>query len=160
MTSDVTDTPDSTPETEPKPRTEDAEVERETIREAVVAQQELEREQRIAVERAEARRARDRRAEQRREERVAQAREAQARRVRALEEANDRVAANVAEASRALRGALRAASEVPLGRQSVEGREQRRLVRSIEDAMGALRRIRRGTFHEGELELDLDLHID
>jgi hypothetical protein len=160
VSDDVVEIPDTRFDDEGASKEGDVESERETIREAALLRQEMEREQRVVAERARRREERGRRASLRREERTARAREAQARRVRALKEANGKVADRVADASRALRGALRAASEVPLGRQSAEGREQRRLVRSIEDAMGALRRIRRGVFHEGEMEVDLDLHVD
>jgi len=132
-------------------------VERQTIRESILAQIEAQRREALEEEKARRRRAREERSQERRAADLSTARERKGRRLRALNEANERVRGNVAAAARLLRAALRAATEVSAPRHSAEGRAQQRTVRSIEAALASLRGAGARAFDEADFEVDLDL---
>jgi hypothetical protein len=134
-------------------------LDRQTIRESILARIEDQRLEALREEKAERRKARKVRVEQRRAADVRKAKHRKESRLRAVNEANDRVRGNVAAASRSLRAALRAATAVPLPRHSDEGRAQQRTIRKIESAITSLRDVRVGTFDETKVEVDLDLDV-
>ena len=139
---------------------EELQVERQTIRQVMAALREEQEQEKFAQAQQKVAKKREQRAEQlrrARKERENRARERHAARTKALKDSNSKVAAHVADASRALRAALRDATETPMQRRSAEGREQQRIVRSIQTAMGALRRIGGGSFYETDVDFDLDL---
>lgn len=145
--------------TDKTPEDQDRATERQTIRavlEAVQNEQRAElRAQQLEYVRQK-REAKEKRLEKRREQDRTVAKESQARRVKAFRDSQERLGVHVAEASRALRAARRVASEIPFPRHSPEAREAYRDVRSLELALSALRRVGRGTFHEGDADLDLE----
>lgn len=134
-------------------------VDRQTIREAIIAQVEAHRQELQEREAAERRRARHEKQERRRETSLREARERKGRRLRALNEANARATRHVLEAGRSLRAALRDACGVSLPRHSPEHRAQAQIIRAIEDAMNSLRRVRATEFDESDVEVDLDLDV-
>lgn len=134
-------------------------VNRQTIRESIIAQIEAQRLEAIEQEKAARRRARDERVKRKRAADIRTARNRKGRRLRALNESNERVRGNVAAAARSLRAALRAATEVSAPRHSPEGRAQQRMVRQLEAALGSLRGVGAGKFDETDFEVDLDLDV-
>lgn len=134
-------------------------VERQTIRESIIAQIEAQRLEAIEEEKARRRRAREERTRKRRAADITTARERKGRRLRALNEANERVRSNVGQAARSLRAALRAATEVSAPRHSPEGRVQQRTIRNIEAALASLRGAGVRDFDETDFEVDLDLDV-
>lgn len=136
------------------------EVEQETLREAVAARFEQIRLERIETERKERKTARDKRAQERKEARLSEARRRRAAQVKAFNEARERMGGHVADASRALRAALRDATSVSFPRTTQEGREQQRLVRDLQAVLGRLSGVGRGTFYEADLDEGLDLDLE
>lgn len=132
---------------------EPSEVERRTIREVIQAQHAValreQEQERLAARRQE----REERSQKRRKVREDRARQVHAHRVKALNEAKERVGAHVSDASRSLSAALRDLSETQAPRRTPEGREQQRMAQALLAAMGALRRVGRGTFHETDIDL-------
>jgi hypothetical protein len=149
MAQDPDNSTDATPVTE--------QVERQTIREVLEAQHQARVLEQQEAERARRIKRREDRVKQHRAERETRARQAHARRLKALNEVNEQVGAHVGSASRSLRAALRAVSEVSAPRHTEEGREQQRLVRALQTAMGALRGVGRGDFHETDIDLGAEL---
>jgi len=137
---------------------EDRTLGRPTIRE-VMASVRLAQDEEWKREAEAARKARrdrnNQRAAARREKYQKEARRLQARRERDLQESVQRVSQRVATARTALRAALRDAQAVNFPRHTDQGREQVRMQRSIESALGALRRIGRGTFHVSDVMEDV-----
>lgn len=107
--------------------------------------------------RREAKESRIRKARARREEQV---RAHKARRQNALQEANTKIAQHVAVAAKELGAALRDLNSVPVPRHSSEGREQVRVRRSLETALGAIRRVGRGAFSNTDFDSDFDPDFD
>lgn len=130
-----------------------------SIREAMAAlraaQEEEVRQERLS-ELRKRREAKEKRIKERRERQREQLRRRHARRESDLKAANSRVGDHINAASRELRAALRDATSVPMPRHSPQGREQLRIRRSIENALGALRAIGRGTFHESDFDPDFE----
>lgn len=135
-------------------------VDRQTIREALAMHLEARRQEEQEAERAARRQERNQRAKRRKQARIDRARERKTAAVRAANEAQARVARHVAEAGRSLRAALRAAQEVSFPRHSEEGRRQQQTVRSLEESLGSLRRVGRGSYDEDGVDIDLDLDLD
>lgn len=136
---------------------EPSEGERRTIREVIQAQHEAALREKEAERTAARRKRREERIERRRTEREDRARQVHARRLKALNEAKERAAAHVGDATRSLRAALRQISEVGAPRHTAEGREQQRMAQALLNAMGALRRVGRGTFHETDIDLGAEV---
>jgi hypothetical protein len=134
-------------------------LDRQTIRESIIAQIEEQRLERIEQEKVARRRAREDHSRARRASDIKKARESKGRRLKALNEANDRVRGNVAAAARSLSAALRAATEVPVSRHTDEGRVQQRTVRKLQAALSSLRGVGAGDFDETNFEIDLDLDV-
>jgi len=149
--------------TDKPPEEQDRETERQTIR-AVLAAVQAEQRAEIKAQQFEIvqkkREAKEKRIKTRREKDQKTTREAQARRVKAFRESNEQVATHVAAASRALRAARRAATQIPFPRHSPEAREAQRTARSLESALGALRQVGRGTFYESDVDMDLNSTVD
>lgn len=133
------------------------EIERQTIREVIQAQHDHEVRQAQEAHLAARRKQHDDRITDYREGRETQAREAHAQRQKALSEADQRVSANVGDASRSLRAALRAVTEVVVPRHTPHGQEQQRVIRSLQAAMASLRRVGRAEFHETDIDLGAEL---
>ena len=131
-------------------------VNRQTIRDAIVAQAMRAREEREQSEAAEKRRKRAKRDDEIRARKSSEARDRKGNLVRALNESNRRVRTHLKEASRSLAAALRAATETPAPRRSVEGRQQQKTIRDLQNALGAIRRVGTGNFDENDFEVDLD----
>jgi len=123
---------------------------------AVRAAQQEERRQEALAARKRRRADQDKRAQERRKRHQKLVQAKKNRRQGDLREANTKVAAHVSAASRALSAALRDSTSVPLGRHTPEGREQLRIRRAIEGALGALRQVGKGTFYNADIDLDFD----
>ena len=128
-----------------------------TIREVIRAQHETVMQEQAEARTAARRKQRDERAKQRRTEREDRARQTHARRLKALNDSAGRVTAHVATAARSLSAALRDATDTPAPRHTAEGREQQRMVREIQAALGAIRRVGRGAFHETDIDLSAEI---
>jgi len=151
----MADLTDQTPEDRP--------TEGQTIRDvlrAVQAEQRRELDLRRREIQQEKREARETRIKKRRERDQSRIEETRTSRTGALRASNEKVASQVAIASRALRTARRAATEVPFPRYTPEAREVQRIMRSLDAALGALRRIGAGTFYEADVDLDLEPMTD
>jgi len=133
------------------------EIDRQTIREVIQAQHEFEMERLEGVRRAVQHKKREERVENFQKRQEKRAREAHARRVKSLQEANERVGAHVSTASRSLRAALGALTSVSAPRHTAEGREQQRIIRSLQAAIGSLRRVGSGEFYESDIDLGSEL---
>lgn len=123
---------------------------------ALRAAQEAELREEVLAERRQRRQAQEKRIKERRERQMQEIRARHTRRENALKAAHDKVGTHITAATRELQAALRDATSVPLPRHSPQGREQLRVRRSIESALAALRSIGRGTFHETDVDLDLE----
>lgn len=153
----MTDPTDKTPDEQ------DRLTELKSIREVMAAVQ-AEQMDEIRVQRAEIQRkkreVRDKRAKTRRERDKKRVKEAQATLTKAFKHTTDMVGERVAAATSSLRAARRAATQYPLPRESPEARDAQRMARDIDAALGALRRVGRGTFHEADVDLDLEVEVD
>ena len=134
-------------------------VDRQTIRDTIAAQAQARFQEQANLERADRHRSRDERLKKRRANELKSARTHKANNLRVANESNRSVRSHVAAAARELQAALRDASNVSMPRHSEEGRRQQRDIRSIRDAVGALRRIGAGDFDETDFEVDLDLDV-
>jgi hypothetical protein len=137
-------------------------VDRQTIREVILAQVEAHRLELLGLQEREAakrRRVRHEKQERRRETSIREARDQKGRRLRTLNEANVRATRHILAASCSLRAALRDACEVSLPRHSAEHRAQVQIIRAIKDAMNCLRRVRTTELDEANVEVDLDLDV-
>jgi len=133
--------------------------ERQTIRDAILAQAEERRREEAEREHAERRQAREDRIQKRRTTDLKKARDRKAKNLRAVNESNARTRAHLSDAARSLKAALKAATGVKLSRHSDEGRQQQRDVRSIQASMASLRGVGAGDFDEANFEVDLDLDV-
>lgn len=148
------DKPQDAPQGEVVP--EFSEEERRTLRDVIQSQQETSLEEEQSARRAVRRKKRDERAVQRRTEREDRARQTHAHRLKALNGSTQRVSAHVGTAARSLSAALRALTEVPMPRHTAEGREQQRVAHALKAALGAVRRVGRGTFHETDVDISAE----
>lgn len=142
-----------------KPDEDLSEVERQTIKEVIAERHrrlELERQE---AERAKRKRGRDERAKKREEEQKDEARRLQAAKVKAFHDSREQMNGRLQQASRVLKAALTDIQSVSFPRHSPQGQEQKRVVRSLNTALGALRSARRGTFYGTDLDEDVDLDV-
>lgn len=144
-------------EDENQTETNSVAVNRETIREAILAQAERRRQEVVEFEEEERKRRRKTRVEKREREREDRATTRKKARVRAANEANERVRRNLTEAARSLSAALRAATEHGFPRHSEEGRTQQKTIKALQNAMAAVRRVGVGRHDEENVQVDLDL---
>jgi hypothetical protein len=149
--------------TDKTPDEQDRLTELKSIREVMAAVQ-AEQMSEIKAQRAEVqqkkREGRDKRAKMRRDKDTSRRKDAQVARTAALRLSTEQVSSQMAVASRALRAARRAATEFPFPRGSPEGQEAQRMARDIEAVIGATRRVGRGTFYEGDPDLDVEVEAD
>lgn len=135
-----------------------AEVERQTIRQAILARRHKLEQERLEAEERERVKEREKRAQKRKAKRQEDLRRKVTERQKAHSDAQRRVQSLVSQAARNLGAALRAASEKPMPRHTPQGRDQNRMIRDLESAMGAIRRVGSTTFHESNLDVgDIDL---
>lgn len=135
-------------------------IERRTLSEVVQANYEALQLERAEEERATRRKVREEERQQAQKHRLTRARAAKSERVQAFSKAQSDTRSHVAAASTSLRRALSSAMGVSLPRHSAEARLQNQLVRSLEEAISALRRAGRGSSAAINTELDLDTDLD
>jgi hypothetical protein len=129
--------------------------ERVAIREAIQRRMAEEQALKHAQVKQEQREKREQRYQAQQKTRLDQARALKQKRVAAFSQSQEQVRSSLQEASRFLKKALQAATESKFPRHSPEGREQLRLIRSLESSLGALRGVRI-TNLSPDLDLDLD----
>jgi hypothetical protein len=129
---------------------EDSNLERKTIREAILDRQENLRAERLASERIARRQVRDARAESRREKQTQQDKVRKERERKVLQEAQQRAAEDTDVAARALQRAIRNLQATSATRHSEEGRAAVRMLRSLNDALSAITRA------QGQIRSDRD----
>lgn len=155
----MSETPEDEPVVGGEPPSDEG-VERRTLSEVVQANYDAAKLEQAERERVEKKKAREELQRTEHEKRLHRARAAKTQRIQNFTKAQSVMRGHIASASTELRRALRSATEVQLPRHSHEARAQLRIVRALEDAMGALRRAGRGASAALNADLDLDVDLD